>query len=97
MPTGSHEKVKVYPDNVVKENLLANMPSRTRINRVPTHKQLQNSFENQVTMKRGFDDEVVGGAGGAAGGPHEQISILEHSVNNDSENAISDKQGMMVF
>lgn len=51
----------MYPEKV-KENLFGNIPTRTRISRVPTHKQLQsNLFENQVTLKRGdqHDEEIA--------------------------------------
>lgn len=56
------------------------MPQRTRVNRVPTHKQLQaSSFENQVTLKPGEksifyeDDNQIEGQGD----PSYQISVLE--------------------
>ena len=37
--TKSNDKIKVYPEEV-KERLMSHMPQRTRVNRVPTSKQL---------------------------------------------------------
>lgn len=84
IPTGSNEKMKVYPERVT-EDLLANMPTRTRgVNRIASDKQMQaNTFENQVTMKRGDLDSEH----------HEMISVLDPSARESEKYGSHPREG----